>query len=281
MHQRTDGKGADVNPRHHGLHMLWILIPILLLVAGTPLAADQPIDQDQAMALLREGKLQQALQAFDAIIASNPPDPSAALYSASMLNLEDGDWRAAKPYVKRLVKLRPASFQAWELMIQVDQADGDLQDRDDAIRSLYETWHRAQDPETRAKVSFVRDRIAGPKHTLLGQQALDPGGGDVLRFQFQPTEELAHPRHVIVVRSDDETNSRWRENGTVSYGTVVYHLDTVEQIAVGQITTRPYEYYLEPPDYDRVRAKVVEILAGTAQPLSGQADPFWAGEPAQ
>jgi hypothetical protein len=30
-----------------------------------------------------------------------------------------------------------------------------------------------------------------------------------------------------------------------------------------------------------VRAKIAEILAGTAEPLVGQADPFWAGEPAK
>jgi hypothetical protein len=36
---------------------------------------------------------------------------------------------------------------------------------------------------------------------------------------------------------------------------------------------------LESPDYDQVRSKVVAILDGTAQPLTGSADPFWAGEP--
>jgi hypothetical protein len=65
----------------------------------------------------------------------------------------------------------------------------------------------------------------------------------------------------------------------VPYGTVVYHLDTVTQLTNGRGAVRPYEFYLEPPDYDRVRAKVAEILAGTAQPLSGDPDPYWAGEP--
>jgi hypothetical protein len=64
----------------------------------------------------------------------------------------------------------------------------------------------------------------------------------------------------------------------VSYGTVVYHLDTIEQLPNGQRAVRPYEFYVEAPDYDRVRPKVVAILAGSIQPLSGQADPFWAGD---
>jgi hypothetical protein len=232
------------------------------------------------MALLRDGKRQEALHAFDAIIASRPPDPSQALYVASLIDLEDGNWQAARPYAQQLAKLRPSSFPAWEIMIQVDQAAGDREDRDAAIQSLYTAWRDALDPQIRAKVSFVRDRIAGPKHTLIAQETLDPGGGDILRFLFQPSDEEGKPRHVVVVRSDNETNERWREDGTVPYGTVVYHLDTVEQLPDGQSAVRPYEYYLEPPDYERVRAKVVDILAGTAQPLTGHADPFWAGTPA-
>ncbi len=67
----------------------------------------------------------------------------------------------------------------------------------------------------------------------------------------------------------------------MSYGTVVYHLDTLEQLPDGRSLARPYEFYLELPDYDKVRAKVAAILDGSAQPLSGSADPFWAGVPSK
>jgi hypothetical protein len=255
-----------------------MLLPILLLLSGAAFAADPTVDQARAAALLRDGKRQEALRGFDTIIAGNPPDPSSALFAASVIDLEDGNWRAAKPYVERLVKLRPSSFQAWEVMIQVDQAAGALDDRDAAVQSLYETWRSALDPAIRARVSFARDRIAGAKHTLVGAEMLDPGGDDILRFLFQPVGEAGAPHHVIALRADDETNQRWREDGTVRYGTVVYHLDTIVQFASGQSEVRPYEFYLEPPDYDRVRAKVVEILSGTARPLNGQADPYWTGD---
>jgi tetratricopeptide (TPR) repeat protein len=88
------------------------------------------------MALSRDGKHQEALHVFDAIIASQPPDPSQALFVARLIDLVDGHWQAAKPYVQQLVRLRPSSFQAWELIIQVDQALGDLEDRGAAIQSL-------------------------------------------------------------------------------------------------------------------------------------------------
>jgi tetratricopeptide (TPR) repeat protein len=259
-----------------------MLIPIVLLSLGAPAAAaDPPLSQDQAIALLHDGKRPDALHAFEAIIAANPPDPSTALFYIGAIELEDGDWQSARPYVQRLVKLRPASFQAWELMIQLDQAAGALDDRDAAIQSLYDAWHSALDRQTRSRVSFVRDRIVGAKHTLIGQQTLETGGDDILRFLFAPAGETNPAHHLIVVRADNDTNERWREDGTVPYGTVVYHLDTIEQLPNGQASVRPYEYYLQPPDYDRIRPKVVGILAGTVQPLSGTADPFWAGAPAR
>ena len=254
------------------------LIAVLLIVGGAAWAADPPINQDQAMGLLREGKRQDALHAFEAIIAAKASDPSGALYIAGLINMEDGDWRAAKPYVQQLVKLRPSSFPAWELMVQVAQEAGDISERDFAIQSLYTSWRSALDPKIRSRVSFMRERIRGAKHTMLAQETLEPGGDDILRYLFQPADEEGKVRHLIVVRSDNETNQRWREDGTVPYGTVVYHLDTIEQLGNGRSMARPYEFFVEAPGYERVRAKVIEILAGTAQPLSGQADPFWAGE---
>jgi tetratricopeptide (TPR) repeat protein len=261
-----------VIPRH------WLLLLVLLLSSGIALADDPPVTMDQAITLLKTGKRAEALHAFEAIIAARPPDPSQALFVAGSIDMEDGHWQAAKPLLEQLVKLRPAFYPGWELMVQAYQAAGDTEDRDASIESLYTAWRSALDPAIRSRVSFARDRIFGAKHTVLAQETLDPGGDDILRFVFQPADELGQQRHLIVVRSDNDTNERWREDGTVPYGTVVYHLDTVEQLPNGRSMVRPYEYYLEPPSYDRVRAKVVEILAGTTQPLTGSADPFWAGE---
>jgi hypothetical protein len=258
--------------------MVWRLALLLFALLVTA-AADGPPSEQQAVALLKAGQRQQALKVLDALLASKPADPSGALFLRGSLGLEDNDWRTVRPMVRQLVRLRPASLQAWELMVQVDQAAGDTLDRDGAIRSLYEAWHSALDPAIQSRVSFVRDRIFGATHVLLVRQTLDPGGDDSVRFVFQPVDEAGAIRHVILVQSDSETNMRWRDAGTVPFGTLVYHLDTVAGLANGQQDVRPYEYYLEPPDYDQVRAKVAEILAGTVKPLSGEADPYWTAGP--
>lgn len=259
----------------------WVLATLSLLTIGSALAADLPVTQDQAMALLQAGKRVEALHAFEAIIAAQPPDPTPALFVAALIDLEDGNGAAAKPYAQQLVKLRPSSFGAWELMIQADQAAGDQPDRDASIQALYAAWRSALDPETSSKIAFARDRIIGPKHTLVALETLDPGGDEILRFLFQAADQEAKPTHLIAVRSDGETNERWREDGTVPYGTVVYHLDTIEQLPNGQAAIRPYAFFLEPPDYDQVRTTVAGILNGSVQPLVGSPDPFWTTAPAR
>ena len=258
-----------------------LILPILLLLSGTVLGAEPPVTSDQAMALLQAGKRDEARHAFEAIIAAGPHDPSDMLFTLGNMDLEDGRWQDAKPLVEQLMNLRPASYTGWELMIQVDQAAGEFDDRDAAIQSLYTAWKSALDPAIRARVAFVRDRIFGPKHTLVAQETLEPIGDDILRFVFEPADELGQEHHLIVVKSDSETNERWREDGTVSYLTIVYHLDTVDQLPDGRLQARPYEFYLEPPDYNKVRATVTRILDGSVQPLTGSADPFWAGGPAK
>jgi hypothetical protein len=258
-----------------------MVIPILLVMSANALAADPPTTLDQAIVLLQTGKRDEAREALLTIVGSRPRDPSEALRILGMMDLEDGKWRDARPLIQQLMKLRPGSFAGWELMIQADQAAGDHEDRDADIQSLYTAWKSALDPAIRAQVTFARDRIFGPKHTLIAKETLEPIGDDILRFLFLPADEPGQQRHLIVVRSDGGTNDRWRQDGTIAGSAVVYHLDTLEQLPNGRQQVRPYEFYLQPPDYDQVRAKVVGILDGTAQPLTGSADPFWASEPAK
>jgi tetratricopeptide (TPR) repeat protein len=239
---------------------------------------DEAAAQGAAMALLQAGKRADALEAFERIIAQHPQDPTIPLFEASAIALDLNKWQEAKPYVRRLVKLRPGSMQAWEMLVQVEQAEGDKTGQRDAMDRMYSAWRSALDPVTRQRAVFTRDRIFGPKRTVIVQQTLEPGGDNIVRWFLAPIDQLDHPAHYLIVRSDDETNERWRESGTASYGTVVYHLDAVQILPNGQARSVPYEFYLNEPDYDQVRTKVAAILSGEAKPLSGEADPFWTGE---
>ncbi|HEX2942287.1 MAG TPA: hypothetical protein VHO91_14655 [Rhodopila sp.] len=246
-----------------------------LLGAATARAADPPVTEAQAIALFQSGQHQQALRAFDQILAAHPADPAEPLFYASTIRLENADWQTAKPMIERLMKLRPSLFAGWELMVQVDQAAGDKDGRDDAIDQLYAIWRTTTNPAIRARTSFLRDRIFTAKHTLLAYQMLDSSGDDATRFVFLPAGRETGPRHMILVHADRQTNEQWWDSGQVPQGTVVWHLDSVEQLPEGQQAVRAYRFYVKAPKYDDVRAKITGILNGSARPMTGEPDPFW------
>ncbi len=261
-----------------------LLLASILLVAAIltgPVQANDDIPTvDDAMALLKAGQREDALKTFERILAARPRDPAVALFEASTIALDLGRWQEAKPFVRQLVRLRPGSMQAWELQAQVDQASGDKEGLKATLDRLYSAWRSALDPAIHNRVSFVRDHIIGPKHTLVVAQTLDTGGDEIVRWVFQPEDQGSHPLHYLIVRSDGDTNERWRESGAVPFGTVVYHLDAVRLLPGGRTAVTPYKYYIEEPDYDQVRKLVASILTGEAKPLSGDPDPFWTSDAA-
>jgi len=242
-------------------------------------AADQVPTLQDALALAKEGKRPEALRALEAIIASHPPDPAIALYQAATLYLDEGNWRDARRHARALVRLRPGSMDAWELMVQVDQVAGDKSDLRRAIYEVETAWRSAVDPAVRSRISFIRDRIVGPHRTVVVRQTLEPGGDEIVRFVAIPTDPGEAARHFMIVQSDGATNERWRDNGAVSSTTIVFHLDTVEAMAGDRQIRKPYEFYVDEPDYDRVRKTIVAILDGSAKPMAGTPDPFWTSAP--
>jgi tetratricopeptide (TPR) repeat protein len=246
------------------------LLPALLPV--TAALADTP----DPLALLQAGKRQDALAAAESVIATNPDDPTKALYLSALINLEDGNWQAALPRAEALLKLRPGTFLALEIAVQAYAAAGDTAKRDAAIGSLFRVWRASADPSVHARRVFARDRIIGPKRKLVVLQTLQTGGGDIVRYIFQDAGSAAQQDRAIMLRADSETTQRWRDDGTVPDDATVFHLDSAENPPGGDQTIRTYAFYIGEPDYDRVRAKVVEILAGKALPLTGAPDPYWA-----
>ena len=242
-----------------------------------PLAAiaDDAPTLAQAMALQKAGKQAEALQAYETIVASHPADPSDALYGAASTALNLNEWQEAKPYARQLVQLRPGNMMAWELMVQVDQAAGASDDQTLAMDSLYSAWRSALDPATQQRLSFTRDRIFGPKRTLVVSQTLEPAGENITLWVFQPTTTAGQPTHYLFVHSDDQTNQQWRDTGTITYSQVVYHLDDVTRHQDGTETFVPYKFFIEKPDYETVRKVVVDILNGQAKPQIGEPDPYW------
>jgi hypothetical protein len=72
-----------------------------------------------------------------------------------------------------------------------------------------------------------------------------------------------------LLRTDQTTTEHWSETALLPQDKQLFHLDLVDPKPEGGENVSIYQYYVGEPDYDTVRAKVMQILNGEAQPLSG------------
>jgi tetratricopeptide (TPR) repeat protein len=218
-------------------------------------------DLDQA------GKKQAALDLAVLHLAVTPNDASMLL-AAARLCQQAGQIDQALVFAQRLLDLAAGSYVVHELMVQLYQAAGDLPKRDTALAELLAVQRNAIDPELRLRPFIVRDRIEVPKRSIIVQEVFETGGADQVKFVFVQLSEVQKPENYLVVRVDHALTDAWREAGILGPDKQVFSLVSVYR--KGQASARTvYEVYAGPPDYDRVRTKALELLAGRAKPYSG------------
>jgi tetratricopeptide (TPR) repeat protein len=249
-----------------------LLAIALVLAAAAPAAPERREALTQASAALDAGRPEEAERLAAPLLQANPSDELALLLSG-LAHARNGKLPLALQEAQRLTGLYPGSIGGWELMIQVAQAAGDMNRREDAIREVRSARNSAMNPKMRNRTAFVRDRIVAGNRVLLVAELFDGGGGNTTRFEM--TEEGAGARHRLAVWSDEATTETWRENGLLPEGRVLYHLDAIHLDEDGNVARFVYEYYIDTLDYDAIRAKAAAILTGAIKPMSGQEDTYW------
>jgi tetratricopeptide (TPR) repeat protein len=249
----------------------------LMLLAAMPLLADparaddraDDATLDRAVALSKTGDLAGGLALCETILAHNPNHENALLWAAE-LNFYMNNLDVARGRIERLVKVAGNYLVAWELMVQITQAQGDLERRDEAIKRLKLAISTALDPTIRLKSDFIRDRIPLANGAVQAVDYFARGGSDFTRYQFAYGDPRLDPEHGLLLRTDQDTTQNWSETALLPQEKQLFHLDMVDPTPSGGQKVAIYAYYVGEPDYDTVRAKVLEILRGTAQPVAGE-----------
>ncbi len=219
--------------------------------------------------LEQAGQAQAALDLAITHLAATPNDPPMLL-TVARLHQQAGQIDQALAVGRRLAERAPGAYVVHELMVQLYQAAGDLPKRDAALAELLTVQKNAIDPEVRLRPFIIRDRIEAPKRSILVQEMFATGGTDQLLFVFVLVSEAQKPENYLVVRVDPGLTETWRNAGILGSDRQVFSLASIYR--KGKASARTvYEVYPDPPDYDRVRAKVLEILEGRAKPYSGVA----------
>ena len=243
----------------------------VILLAGQGPAVGQTVASDPRLQAVidldRTGQKQAALDLLISYLAATPND-APMLLAVARLHQEAGQIDQALVFGQRLAELAPGSYVVQELMVQLHQAAGDLPKRDVALAELLVVQRNAMDPDVRLRPFIIRDRIEMPKRTILVQEMFETGGTDQLKFIFVLVTEAQKPENYLVVRVDPGLTEAWRNAGILGSDKQVFSLASIYR--KGQASARTiYEVYGGPPDYDRVRAKALEVLAGRAKPYSG------------
>ncbi|MSP03417.1 MAG: hypothetical protein EXR07_20605 [Acetobacteraceae bacterium] len=231
-------------------------------------ASRDQVDFDQAAAAFAQGDTALALAGVERILARSPDDPNA-LYLSALYNFRLGNNEAARGRLERLVKESGNLAIAWESLVAVSQAQGDLARRNQALDRLKLAIRSAIDPRVRRKADIVRDRIAVGGAEIMGVEYFQRGGSDFTRYQFTLGDPREQPDVGLLLRTDAYTSENWAATALMPSDKQLFHLDLVEPQPGGDPKVAVYEYYVGEPDYDKVRAKVMQILRGEAKPLSG------------
>jgi hypothetical protein len=269
---------VDSEADQHGVPMRSIHAVRLMMAAAVlmslPSPAEAQIDRDsaelnRATATFDKGDTAGALaQAEDVLTRS--PEHQSALYMSAVFNFQLGNADAARGRLERLVTLAGNYFAAWELMVQVTQVQGDLARRNEAIARLKVSIASAIDPEVRHKAEFIRDRIQVGDRAVLAADFFLCGGSDFTRYQFTLGDPRMDPDHGLLLRTDAETTMNWSITSLLPPDKQLFHLDLVDVRPEGGERVAIYQFYVDEPDYDTVRADVIKILRGEMQPLAGE-----------
>jgi tetratricopeptide (TPR) repeat protein len=245
-------------------------LALLMNLSALTLAQSDPEmgEVGRAVTIFNQGDMSGGLALVENVLARSPENLDA-LFRSAQFNFEMGNADAARGRLERLVKLSGNYFSAWELMTQVAQAQNDLARRDEAIARLKLAISTAIDPEIRDKIDFVRDRIETTRGDIHVLDFFTRGGSDFTRYQFGLGDPRRDPDVGIFLRTDEHTTEDWSNTALLASDKPLFYLVMVDRAPNGATTSTNYQFYVGEPDYDAVRATVMQILRGEVQPLAG------------
>jgi tetratricopeptide (TPR) repeat protein len=243
----------------------------MVLASGLAHAQSDPAaaDRKSASDLANKGDVAGALARTEQTLTRFPNDPDA-LFDSAQFNLQLRNYDAARGRAERLVRNTGSFAAAWELLTQIAQAQGDLKRRDEAIARLKSSIRSALDPEVRRKSVFIREIIPLKNGNIYVADYFDRGGSDYTRYQFSAMDPRLNPDLGFLLRTDDVTTESWSNTALLPPDKQLFHLDFMEPNGSGGLNVSLYQYYVDEPDFDTVNDKVMQILRGEVQPISGQ-----------
>ncbi|MGE0492047.1 MAG: hypothetical protein AB7S38_22730 [Vulcanimicrobiota bacterium] len=239
----------------------FLLLTSLLFLSM--LAWADPEDAFEAGNRALEAKnYQEALEFYRQSLAEG--ETESTLWNAGLAAYLSGQAEAALEYWSKLKQFAPDDLRLRGKLIQAYELKGDKVNRDRERAELVELWRssRADDDEP----FFCRDQFQAGGNRVMVFENYELEGPRAVKYTFivlQP--EVDEEDYRISLGSYDVTNQLAHELGEVAEGERAYHLDGYYDEGARHAT---FEMFKKEPDYDTVKAMVVEILEGKREAVS-------------
>ena len=211
---------------------------------------------------LEAKQYKEALEFYRQSLAQEPSDD--ALWNAGLAAYLGGDAETAIEFWSRLKETAPDDLRLRGKLVQAYELKGDKANRDRERAELIELWRtsRADDDEP----FFCRDQFQAGGRRLMVFEHYELEGPRAVKYTFivlQP--EVDEEDYRLSLGSNDATNQLAHELGEVAEGERAFHLDGYYDEGTRHAT---FEIFKKEPDYDTVKAMVVEILEGKRKAVS-------------
>ena len=203
---------------------------------------------------------------LNAALKENPENRSA-LYNLGMVNYLGGTPEESIDPWTKLERLEPHDWQLKAKIIQAYSTSGQKEEREKRIKKLQDLRSSGQHPNLSKETFFIRDQFQSGNLYVYVFDYYDMDADwrmGPIAWKFRLTKDGEDVDRFISLGSYDATTQIAREMGDIEENDRMFHLD--EYWLNGNHST--HGMYKNKPEYDSIKAKVVQILKGESTPQS-------------
>ena len=237
-----------------------MLVFLAMLTGAFSVSAQENMDPRDAFSrgaeLAQAGDHAAAIPYFERA-AEAYPYHQGVLWNLGVSNAAVGNDQRALDYWQLYGEHHPDDWRWRAKIIQAYQALGDLPDRDRERRALFEARKEAPEGSVlRQETKYCREQMTVAGKRVLVFEDFEPAEDWAVFYRFVVLDDQGRQASVLSLGSYQATNEIMWETGQLARDKRLYHLDRYE----GD-THSTYAFFEEMPEYDSVRARVIEILS--------------------
>jgi tetratricopeptide (TPR) repeat protein len=220
----------------------------------------------QALADLKQGQPQQALDLLRQAIAADPNDAAANLLAAGCaISLYRPD--LAVSYGERARGLEPDNWKIHATLVTAYAMAGKMRERDAERAALHELHTSAKIPDAAQTSGFLLDRFKVKQYSVDAVEYFTPVGKFHIYYRFLIRNSRGQRAWRIDVQSDDYNQASWAK----AYPQAAAQGQRQFQLTgEGNGVRNDYRSFSGSADYDWVKARVIEIINAQSVPFPGE-----------